>query len=155
MKPLTRDNERPNSADSILNPKRDAAIILGLIFVGGTCGTGARAFIEIAFPADGWPWATFLINIGGTAALALLVQVLAALGTDSGWRHRVRLGLGTGVLGGFTTYSTFAVETVMLAQDIEFWLSLAYSAGSVFAGLTVALLVFYLTDKFLTIRGSG
>jgi len=142
----------PQQAAKPWGPKLNGAITLGLIFAGGALGTAARFAIGAAIPMDGWPWATFLANISGTAALALLVQVLAAFGPDTGWRRRTRLGLGTGLLGGYTTYSTFALETVALSQGFDVWLGFAYCVASLLAGLAIALFVFYLTDRFLRVR---
>lgn len=102
------------------------------VFAGGTIGTAVRAGLSAAFPAHPgeWPWATFAINLTGAFVLGCLLELLARRGPDVGVRHYLRLGLGTGVLGGYTTYSTFAVETVRL---------LGLGGGAVFVGLGYAL----------------
>jgi len=113
---------------------------LGVILVGGAIGTFVRALLEKAFaPAAGhWPWTTFWINLSGALILGVLLEILAESGPDHGWRRGLRLGLGTGVMGGYTTYSTFAVETVKLFQADRWLLGLGYALGSILAGLVLA-----------------
>ncbi|XVX20157.1 fluoride efflux transporter FluC [Actinomycetota bacterium] len=110
--------------------------LLLLVFVGGTLGTAVRAALGHAFPAgaDDWPWVTFAINITGAFLLGLLLETLARRGPDSGWRRQVRLGAGTGFLSGYTTYSTFAVETARLTT----FLAMGYAVSSVVLGCLAA-----------------
>ena len=124
-------------------PRRGAPPLLalaGLVAAGGAAGVLARAGIEQAFPAapGGWPWATFWINVTGSLVLGALLETLVRSGPDHGWRRAVRLGCGTGVLGGFTTYSTFAVEAVRLAEGGDLGTGLAYALVSVAVGVTAA-----------------
>jgi len=114
--------------------------LLALIFLGGALGTAARAAVENAVPADpaGIPWATLLINVAGSLLLGALLEVLARTGPDSGWRRGARLTLGTGVLGGFTTYSTFAVETVQRMSPGAYVVGLLYAVGSIVLGVAAA-----------------
>ncbi len=111
-----------------------------VVFVGGTLGTGVRAALEAAFPAPpgGWPWATFLINLSGAFLLGLLLETLGRRGPDAGARRLLRLGLGTGIMGGYTTYSTFALETVRLLDAGAVFAGLCYALGSVLLGLVAA-----------------
>ena len=103
-----------------------------VVFAGGVLGTAVRAALESALPAQpgGWPWTTFAINVSGSFLLGLLLETLSRRGPDAGPRRYLRLGLGTGVMGGYTTYSTFAVEAVRL---------LGLGGGAVFVGLGYAL----------------
>jgi fluoride exporter len=112
---------------------------LALILIGGMAGTAVRAGLEAAWPpASGqWPWTTFCINITGSLALGALLEFLGA-GSDDGWRRSVRLGVGTGVLGGYTTYSTFSVETVELLRAGQWLPGLGYAAASVVGGVAAA-----------------
>lgn len=114
--------------------------VLALVFLGGTLGTALRAALEDAGPtsAHGMAWTTLAINVAGAFALGLLLEVLVRTGADSGWRRTVRLGLGTGMLGGFTTYSTFAVETVARLTLEAQLVGLAYAVLSVILGVTSA-----------------
>jgi CrcB protein len=86
----------------------------------------------------GWPWATFLINLSGAFVLGLLLEALARSGPDVGRRRWVRLVAGTGFCGAFTTYSTFALETVELVRDGAPTTALTYAAVGVVAGLICA-----------------
>ena len=88
-------------------PAHRDATLLALVWAGGTIGTLIRYLVETAIPpaAGGFPSATFLINVSGSFALGFLLEFLARRGPDSGRRRRIRLTLGTGVLGGYTTYT--------------------------------------------------
>ena len=113
---------------------------LGLIFVGGSVGTALRAGLAGSFPVvvGEWPWVTFWVNLAGALLLGVLVEGLAATGPDAGWRRAMRLGAGTGLLGGFTTYSTFSVEVVELARVGAWPLAVGYAVASVLAGVVTA-----------------
>jgi CrcB protein len=115
---------------------------LGLIFVGAALGTSARSLLEGAWPAGpgAFPWTTFWINVGGSLLLGMLLEAIAESGRDSGWRRGLRLGVGTGVMGGFTTYSTFSVETVLLLRSGHGLVALGYALASVVTGVVAALL---------------
>lgn len=114
--------------------------LLLLIVAGASAGTALRSWLEAVFaPAPGaWPWVTFWINVLGSFALGVLLEALAGTGPDQGWRRRVRLGVGTGLLGGFTTYSTFSLEVVGLMRGGSAWLGLAYALLSVTVGIAAA-----------------
>lgn len=88
---------------------------LGVVAVGGALGTAARDLLSSAYPArDGVSWSIFWINVTGALLLGVLLEALAHRGSDEGRRRILRLQLGTGVLGGFTTYSTLATTTAGL-----------------------------------------
>lgn len=89
-------------------------------------GTLARAGVVEAWPphAGHWPWATFVVNVAGSA---LLGWVLA------GERHH-RL-LGTGLCGALTTFSTFQLELLHMADAGRIGLAVLYGGASVAAGL--------------------
>lgn len=113
---------------------------LAVILLGGTAGTAIRAALETALapPAGQWPWVTFWINVSGALILGIILESLTASGPDLGWRRGVRLGVGTGVMGGFTTYSTFAVETLNMIRAGAVLPALGYGLGSVVTGVAVA-----------------
>lgn len=135
-------------------PVRPAWLVV--IGIGGTVGTAARAWLEAVFapPPGTWPWVTFWINVGGSFVLGALLEVLAETGRDVGWRRGLRLGLGTGVLGGFTTYSTFSVETVQLLGTGALLSGFGYAIGSVTAGLGTALLGTWIVRQLFFRRSS-
>lgn len=100
-------------------------------------GAAAREWLEqaVTSPASGFPWATWIINISGAFVLGLLLAALARAGSDDGWRRRLRLAGGTGFLGAFTTYSTFAVETDLLLKGSHVVTGVIYALATVLAGL--------------------
>lgn len=107
------------------------APLVALVFVGGTLGTLARYLLTLAIPA---PPAVFAINVVGAFLLAFLVEALARRGTDAGARRGWRLFLGTGVLGGFTTYSAFALGADGLLVAGDWAAGLGYSLATVIVG---------------------
>ncbi|GAB2980330.1 fluoride efflux transporter FluC [Frigoribacterium salinisoli] len=112
---------------------------LALVALGGALGTALREVIALSAPAPAGsvPWSVLAINVTGAAVLGLLLEGLARGGPDEGRRRDLRLLLGTGVLGGFTTYSALAVDTALLG-DGHLPVALGYGAGSVVAGLLAA-----------------
>ncbi len=102
---------------------------LGLVALGGALGAIAREGLVLA--ASGWSDLTIpVINVVGSFALGLLVGALARVG-DGPRAQAIRLFLGTGVLGGFTTYSAFALQALTGAP----WITVA----TVVAGAVAAL----------------
>jgi fluoride exporter len=88
---------------------------VGLVAAGGTAGTGLRFLISRVTPTwAGLPVAIFAINVVGAFLLGLLLERLAGHDHDVAWSRRLRLAIGTGVLGGFTTYSALATDTAVL-----------------------------------------
>ncbi len=108
---------------------------VGLVLLGGTVGTGLREVITLLAPRAGnVPVATVGINLVGAFLLGILLEHLARSGPDVGMRRGLRLLLGAGVLGGFTTYSALATDTVLLWSGDSVATSLLYSLGTVIAG---------------------
>lgn len=108
---------------------------LGLVALGGTVGTGLRALLVDVFPADaGVSWSIFWINIIGALLLGFLLESLAHRGPDHGRRRVLRLLLGTGVLGGFTTYSSLAESTSALFLDGHGLAGTGYALLTVLSG---------------------
>ncbi|MFM2370424.1 MAG: hypothetical protein RIS85_146 [Pseudomonadota bacterium] len=107
-----------------------------IVALGG--GTGAvlryhvgRFIGNIAGPNNTFPWGTFTINVIGSVLMGVLAGWLARHDAGEAWR----LMLGVGVLGGFTTFSAFSLETALLAQRGQNGLAAFYAAGSVVAGV--------------------
>ena len=102
--------------------------------LGGVLGALARWGVARALPSPtgGWPWATLLVNVTGCALIGVLLAVLPARCPGHPW---LRAFLATGVLGGYTTFSTFAVEAVRLVDGGAVGTAAAYVAASVFGGL--------------------
>ena len=110
-----------------------------LVAVGGAVGTAARYGLSTALgPADGWPTATLVENLLGALLLGVLLERLARRGPETTAARRVRLTLGTGLLGGFTTFSTLAIEVERLTAAGRPALGLLYGLVSVVVGVVAA-----------------
>lgn len=132
---LPVDPDVDSGGGQVSRPLHLRAPYLGLVFVGGVVGTAAREGLSLAFPGHGgFPVTIFLINLSGAFALGLLLEALLRLGPDLGTRRRLRLLLGTGLLGGYTTYSTFAVGAVQLLQGGQHATGWSYALATVILG---------------------
>jgi CrcB protein len=106
-----------------------------IVFAGGGVGSALRYAVGLwvaARTGPGFPWGTFAVNVCGCFAIG----VLATLADEHAWiTPQARLLLVTGLLGGFTTFSTFGMETLQLAAEGRPGLALANVAASVAVGL--------------------
>lgn len=88
-----------------------------LICLGGALGTAARYGISVwsrGALGAGFPWGTLLVNLGGSFLLGMIMVV----GASTAWLSETqRLALSSGVMGGFTTYSSFNYETFKLVDE--------------------------------------
>jgi fluoride exporter len=108
--------------------RRHGSVLVTIAF-GGGFGALARYWLTQALPPrhDQFPWATFFTNVLG----CLLIGMLTVLITERWTVHRLtRPFLGIGVLGGFTTFSTYAVETRALLQPGTVGVAFTYLAGT-------------------------
>ncbi len=109
-----------------------------LVALGGALGALARWSMASAITARQaagaglWPWGTFVVNVLGCLLLGAVLEACAGAGLGS---ERVRLLLGTGFLGAFTTFSTFGYETLRLASHGAALGAALNVIGSVVAGL--------------------
>ena len=110
--------------------------IVAVIGVGGALGTLARYGIATTFPVapQQFPWATLAINLSGSFLLGFMLAATERLPPN----RFLRPFLAVGVLGGFTTFSTFAVEVVQLFRERP-WIALSYLATSGGLGVLCAL----------------
>ena len=108
------------------------------VAAGGVAGALCRYLVAswIAWDGSGVPWATLLINLAGSILLGFLLRSFPAWGTPPD----VRALLAVGFCGSFTTFSTFAYETVALAQAGSYGLAAAYALGSLVLGVAGVLL---------------
>ena len=129
---VTPDDVRTSELDHAL--VRDRLDVLGAIAAGGALGAAARYAAAGLWPhaADGAPWATLGVNVIGSFLLGLLMFYVTDIWPP---RRYVRPFLGVGVLGGFTTFSTQALETRTLLAQGQAGIALAYT----FATLVLAL----------------
>ena len=115
-----------------------------LVFVGGGLGASLRHLVNLTCArciGTAFPWGTFIINVTGSTVMGLIAGYLAYKGEAS---QPWRLFLMTGILGGYTTFSAFSLDTAVLYERGELGLALAYVLGSVvlsiaglFAGLAL------------------
>lgn len=109
-----------------------------MVVTGGFCGTLLRYWIGTGPRAsDAFAYSTFAINLLGSGLLGALVVLATRHATPAA--TRLRLLLGTGLLGGFTTYSTFALEASLSARDGHAGLATVYIVLSVVGGIAAAL----------------
>ena len=108
---------------------------IGLVALGGGLGTSAREAVNAVIPAVGaFPLAIFVINLTGAFALGVVLEALLHLGPDEGRRRRLRLLLGTGFMGGYTTYSTFAVGVAQTFTGGDAATGILYALATVVIG---------------------
>jgi len=117
-----------------------------LVMVGGAFGTALRYLVgraSLALLGPGYPWGTWFINLSGGLLMGLLVGMLARFMPPHG--EAIRLLVGVGVLGGYTTFSTFSLEAANMIQRGDWLPAFLYAASSavgaillLFAGLWAA-----------------
>ena len=120
-----------------------------LLFVGGGVGVNARYWIgrfvaQLQGPVE-FPWATFFINVSGSAILGIVAGCF--LNHPDPDRRNWYLLLGAGFCGGFTTFSTFSLETLEMLQYRKFLAAGGYVIGSVLLGLAGVWLGLKLTGE--------
>lgn len=111
--------------------------VLAVIALGGMVGASARYGIAQWLPTtpNGFPWATFWTNLSGSFLLGLLLVLLLERFPPT---RLVRPFVATGILGAFTTMSTYEVETALLIKNGHATTGLVYGLGSLIAGLALA-----------------
>lgn len=110
-----------------------------VLALGGAVGVNARHFVGIwvrRWAGSDFPWGTFLINISGAFAIGFLAMTIGR------WfpHPRVRLMVVTGFLGGYTTFSSYALEALLLWERGSCLRAFAYLAGSAIAGMAAVTL---------------
>lgn len=134
--------------------------IVLVVAAGGAIGGAARYALNLWLPTQpgGMPWSTLVENVTGCFMLGALIVFLLDV-----WRpgRYLRPFLGVGVLGGFTTFSTYTTDTLALIRAHEIPLALAYASGTLvlallgsWSGITVARLVSGVAPRHIS-RRSG
>jgi fluoride exporter len=121
--------------DVPVGPPRERVWDIALVIAaGGAIGGAARYALNLAIPGsdDGFPWHTFLENALGCLLMGVLMVLLLDVWPPNRY---LRPFLGVGVLGGFTTFSTYTSEARALLQTGHGFLALQYVTASILAGL--------------------
>ncbi|MEC8540255.1 MAG: fluoride efflux transporter CrcB [Candidatus Thermoplasmatota archaeon] len=97
-----------------------------LVALGGALGALLRYALGLTLETSDFPWSTFMVNICGS----IILGILSVMALNSLISETTMLFLGTGLLGAFTTMSTFSNETVNLVKNNEITLALSYATLS-------------------------
>ncbi len=114
-----------------------------LVMLGGAVGSAARYLVgrlTLGWLGPNYPWATLTVNLLGGFLMGALVGTLARTG---GSEH-TRLLVGVGVLGGFTTFSSFSLETVNMIEHGDWGMALTYALISVIGSVLALFAGLYL-----------
>lgn len=116
-----------------------------LIFLGGGTGASLRyllsSYINLRSATTTFPWGIFSCNLGGCLAIGMVFGWLHS--SHPGWVHPL---LVTGLLGGFTTFSSFALESQLLIQNQAYLAAALYTIGSLTLGITLCFAGYLITS---------
>ncbi|HEX7872006.1 MAG TPA: fluoride efflux transporter CrcB [Sphingobium sp.] len=120
-----------------------------LVMTGGAIGSALRYHagrLGLALLGPGWPWGTLFVNVAGGLVMGLFAGWLALRGGSGA--ESLRLFFAVGILGGFTTFSAFSLETMVMIERGEMLSALAYilvsvmaSVGALAAGLGLSRMI--------------
>ena len=139
QEPLNEERETDLLDEPVLPLFGLSAGTLGAIFFGGALGTMARYLLEAHHQtgSGAFPWVTLLVNLSGSLAIGFLVPLTEHAASRAPLLRPLVL---IGFLGGWTTYSTLAVEATLLGKNGDFGTCLAYLAATVAGGLALVVL---------------
>jgi CrcB protein len=128
---------------------RIRADVVAAVAAGGALGALARWAVAEVLPRHDtdFPWATFLTNVAGCFLIGVLMVLVVERWPD---RHLVRPFFGTGILAGFTTFSTYAVESRTLLSSGHLVNAAAYLVGTLVVGLLAVVAGLRLTEGLIT-----
>ena len=125
--------------------------VVGVVALGGAAGASARYGAGLLWPTatGGFPWTTLVVNVVGCAVIGVFMVIISEV-----WAaHRlVRPFFGTGVLGGFTTFSTYAVDIEQLVSKGRAGTGLVYLGVTLLAALAAVWSAVWLTRRALAWR---
>ncbi|MFE2443215.1 fluoride efflux transporter CrcB [Streptomyces melanosporofaciens] len=136
------------------HPWRGQGPVVSVVAVGGALGATARYGASLLWPtpSSAFPWTTLLVNAVGCAVIGVFLVLITEMWTA----HRLlRPFFGTGVLGGFTTFSTYAVDFTRLAQDGRFAIAFAYLAGTLVVAMVAVWAAVAAARRVLGVYGGG
>lgn len=161
-----RDRERPTDPVRPTDPdvdlhvpaqrrelRRGEGSLLAVIACGGAAGAAARYGASLLWPtpAGGFPWTTWWVNVVGCALIGAFMVVITEVWAAP---RLVRPFFGTGVLGGFTTFSTYAVDVTKLLSGGRAGPALAYLAATPLAALAAVAAAAWAARRLLARRGA-
>ncbi|KNB54038.1 fluoride efflux transporter CrcB [Streptomyces caatingaensis] len=151
--PVDPDPEKARPAPARPRWTAGQGPVVAVVSLGGGIGAAARYGASVLWPtaADAFPWTTLAVNVAGCAVIGVFMVVI----TEVWAAHRlVRPFFGTGVLGGFTTFSTYAVDVQRLAGHGRAAIALAYLALTLVAALAAVWTTAALTRRLIQWRVS-
>ena len=116
-----------------------------LVMAGGAIGSAMRYGVSMVAAhrlSAGFPWGTWIANLAGALFVGLLLGLIIARG---GAGETLRLFVGTGLLGGFTTFSAFSAETAFMIVNGQLWLAAVYVLSSVLGALALVFVGLWLS----------
>jgi CrcB protein len=139
-----------------MRPHHTDPRLVAVVALGGVVGTLARYGVNQVLPraAGGVPVATLTENVVGAFLLGLLLESLVRAGAEDRRRRVIRLGVGTGALGGFTTWSSLAFEVQQLGAGGDLALGVGYGVGSIVLGFLTCTLGVVLAAHLRRSRGA-
>ena len=141
--------EPGRAAQAHLRPRN-----VGVVFVGGALGVLVREALMLVVPdSGGLPVAVFIANLCGAFLLGLLLEWISRLGAETEFRATMRLLLGTGLLGGFTTYSALALALASMSAEGAVWLAAGYGFATIVGGAVASWCGVLLGAVLTRVRG--
>ncbi|WP_246531316.1 fluoride efflux transporter FluC [Streptomyces bathyalis] len=137
---------------------RHGLVVLAVIGAGGALGSLGRHALALWLPArgaTGFPWGIFVVNLSGCALIGVLMALVGEGGRDARAPALLRPFLGVGVLGGFTTFSTYAVDAshLLRAGPHAVPIAGAYLGGTLLGALAAVWAGAAATRALLEVRG--
>jgi CrcB protein len=123
--------------------------MIAWVAAGGALGSVARYLTMVGMGrlmGGAFPWGTLAVNILGSAVMGLLIEGMAL---KWNWDQELRVFLTVGILGGFTTFSTFSMDVALLAERGEFLNAALYIAGSVILSVLALFAAMFLARQVL------
>ncbi|MEU9620925.1 MULTISPECIES: fluoride efflux transporter CrcB [unclassified Streptomyces] len=140
-----------HSPEQRKDPRLRQGPVVASVALGGALGAAARYGASLLWPtaADAFPWTTLTVNAIGCAVIGVFMVVI----TDVWAAHRlVRPFFGTGVLGGFTTFSTYATDVQRLVDGGEARIGLSYLALTLLAAMASVWIAVTVTRRIIEWR---
>ena len=125
-------------------------LMVGAVAGGGAIGSVARYLTTSLLGRSlgtAFPWGTLTVNIVGSFLMGVVVELIALKLSAS---HELRAFLAVGILGGFTTFSSFSLDAAFLFERGEFGPAMLYVLSSVLGGLFALFAALYLVRQVLT-----